>query len=1090
MNKKKWGKALSLALSAVVTASQLTAFTAYAEENNSDETEPVANEESKASDETLENADAAELLTEESQQDSVKTLTILNENMTADIWSEDAGWTVTVDDWDATGASITSFTYSSDQWMNLPSDGSDNGVNYWFGLGAGVLTFSQKIDIPAGDYTFSSEAMGENSSFTVKVGDITGESTALTGYNNWLTSEVSFSAKEDMEDVELSISFEVSKEGWGYLNCVKASNKNTSENSGESTEPENTEVDADIYVEKVAGASGDFITGADLSSYVSEKNSGVKFYDYDGNELDDQGFFNFLKDGGMNYVRIRVWNDPADSDGNGYGGGNCDLEVAKKIGTWATNAGMKVLIDFHYSDFWADPGKQTAPKSMAGMAIDEKAQAISEYTQNSLKELLDAGINVGMVQIGNETNNGVAGETSWENMAKIFSAGSAAVRNISSTYGKDILVAVHFTNPEPAGRYAGYASKLDSYGVDYDVFASSYYPYWHGTLSNLESVLSNIATTYGKKVMVAETSYIHTWEDGDGHGNTEYEGKSGDAYYYDVSVQGQANAVRAVVNTVAGIDGGIGVFYWEPAWIPVQVYDKDADNASEILSQNKEIWQTYGSGWATSYAGNYDKDAKNWYGGSAVDNEGWFDFEGHPLATAKIYSYIRTGTTAEVTVTGALADDVTIEEGEEIVLPEYATVTYSDGSETKASVLWNQDEIAAAKAGGIGTYTINGSVALDDISLEVTCKLTINPVNNIVNPGFENADMSAWVITDANSCVGRQNDSSNVRTGSYCLKFWDDEEISYTVEQTITLDSGVYKLGTFLEGGDAGANASFQLYAVVGDDKLVTDTGVTGWQNWANPEVKDITVTADNTKVTVGVSVKAAAGAWGAFDDFYLYRTGDYTAVEPEITGEWINKWGSSYYQYSDGSYAKGITVIDGETYYFKENNHMLKESFLTEGDATYYFGSDGAMKKGFVTKWNSTYYFDENGVMAVGITEIGNDRYYFKEDGKMLKDNYVTVDGFKYFAASSGILAKGFMTRWGATYYFNDLCQMQYGLVPVGTDHYFFKTNGCMVKSDFVTIDSNKYYFKADGKMAVSETITKWGKKYTFDENGILISK
>ena len=110
-----------------------------------------------------------------------------------------------------------------------------------------------------------------------------------------------------------------------------------------------------------------------------------------------------------------------------------------------------------------------------------------------------------------------------------------------------------------------------------------------------------------------------------------------------------------------------------------------------------------------------------------------------------------------------------------------------------------------------------------------------------------------------------------------CLKFWDNEAIDYIVEQKITLDKGIYKLGAFVEGGDCGESAEFKLYAKVKDEILSADTGVTGWQNWANPEIDSITVKADGTEVTVGVSVKAASGGWGAWDDFYLYRTGDFT---------------------------------------------------------------------------------------------------------------------------------------------------------------------------------------------------------------------
>ena len=175
----------------------------------------------------------------------------------------------------------------------------------------------------------------------------------------------------------------------------------------------------------------------------------------------------------------------------------------------AEKYGMKLMVDFHYSDFWADPGKQMVPKAWEGMDITEKTQALYQYTKDSLQKLVDAGVDVGMVQIGNETNSGLAGETQWDAMAKLFCAGAKAVRD---TLPK-ALVAVHFANPENADSYVSYGKNLDYYQVDYDVFASSYYPFWHGTLENLPSVLSHIAETYNKKVMVAETSYAFTAED-------------------------------------------------------------------------------------------------------------------------------------------------------------------------------------------------------------------------------------------------------------------------------------------------------------------------------------------------------------------------------------------------------------------------------------------------------------------------------------------------------------------------------------------------------------------------------------------------
>ncbi len=388
----------------------------------------------------------------------------------------------------------------------------------------------------------------------------------------------------------------------------------------------------EISIPQVSGSDGDFIRGVDVSSLLSLLNSGATFYDYDGKELDGQGFFHLLAQCGVNWVRLRVWNDPFDAGGNGYGGGNCDLSAATTLGKWATTAGMQVLIDFHYSDFWADPAKQQAPKAWAGLSLEEKSGALEDYTYKSLQQLLESGVAVGMVQIGNETNNGLAGETDHANMCRLFQAGIRATKQIASEWNREILTAVHFTDVQKEGLFDYYAKTLRDNGVDYDVFAASYYPYWHGTTENLTATLKSIATTYSKQVMVAETSWAYTLEDGDGHANTVSAWNNSTGYSLPFTVEGQAQSVAAVMQAVADVgEAGLGAFYWEPAWIPVDA----------------ATWETQGSGWASSYAGEYDpEDAGQWYGGSAVDNQAMFDFSGKPLDSLRVFLYIQTGATA------------------------------------------------------------------------------------------------------------------------------------------------------------------------------------------------------------------------------------------------------------------------------------------------------------------------------------------------------------------------------------------------------------------------------------------------------------
>ena len=363
-----------------------------------------------------------------------------------------------------------------------------------------------------------------------------------------------------------------------------------------------------------------FMLGMDLSSVLAEEASGVRWRDFDGSERD---IFALLAENGLTHIRVRVWNDPFDAQGRGYGGGNCDVKSAAEIGRRAAAAGMKLIVDFHCSDFWADPGKQTVPKAWEGMPLQQKAEALHAFVRDALRTIADAGADVGMVQIGNETNAFFCGERDWDAIAALMQSGARAVREACP----GALVALHFTNPERAGAYADYARQLDARGVDYDVFASSWYPYWHGTLENLSAVLSEVSKVCGKKVMVMETSYAYTAEDSDFFGNTV--GAGGEAGW-PFTVDGQADAIRAVIDAVAQLEDGIGVVYWEGAWISV---------GGGSWRENSALWERCGSGWASSFAAQYDPaDAGKYYGGCAVDNQALFAPDGTALPSLRVFS--------------------------------------------------------------------------------------------------------------------------------------------------------------------------------------------------------------------------------------------------------------------------------------------------------------------------------------------------------------------------------------------------------------------------------------------------------------------
>ncbi len=650
-----------------------------------------------------------------------------------------------------------------------------------------------------------------------------------------------------------------------------------------------------IYVQKVEGLGADFIKGVDVSSYVSLRDSGVVFRDWNGQAINDQQFFDQLKEAGVNYVRIRVWNDPYNSaNGKGYGGGNNDLAKAEKIGKWATAAGMKVLIDFHYSDFWADPAKQKAPKAWDGYTVAQKVAAVSEYTKSSITTLLDAGVDVGMVQVGNETNNGVCGESTWENMCKIFDAGADAVHEAGTEKGKDILVAVHFANPEKSGTYANYAANLNTYDVSYDVFASSYYPYWHGTLTNLTSTLKSIADTYGKKVMVAETSWASTLTDGDGHENTVRVGNNDTKVAgmdYSFTVQGQADEIRSVIQAIKNVgDNGIGVCYWEPAWLPVQVYDSSASNASQVLSANKNAWETYGSGWAASAANEYDaEDAGKWYGGSAVDNQALFDFNGKPLASLNVFKYVDTGaTTTKRPDAVTKPDQVEVAYGADIAaaLPTSVTVRFNDGSEDQAAVTWNNRELAAITT--YGTYTVTGVVSYTDAkgntsTLNTSCEVAVLPENLLQQGGFEEG-CDAWTA-EGNGVDGKLTDDP--RSGKQALHFYSADAVDFTLSQTITAaEAGDYSAYMYIQGGSMGASEAVSI--TLSNDTAATaekkEAALQGWKVWQQPQTDKVHAEVGDM-LTVAIHVAGDAGAWGTIDDVCLYKIKEQTTAGGSTSG-------------------------------------------------------------------------------------------------------------------------------------------------------------------------------------------------------------
>ena len=407
--------------------------------------------------------------------------------------------------------------------------------------------------------------------------------------------------------------------------------------------------DQKVTIKKVKGMSESSIRGMDISSYLALKKAGVKYYDYEGNETP---LLKVLHDNGINYIRIRIWNDPFNADRETYGGGGNDVSTGVEIAKEAAQYDMKVLLDFHYSDFWAEPAVQLVPKAWKKDVnnTEKMCSDVYDFTKESIQKFKDAGANIGMVQVGNEITNGLLGIYSNRDKGESFNviwgdkkkstevnkylkAGIKAVRE----YTPQALVALHLETPN-VWKYKTIMNTWKRDNVDYDVLGSSYYPFWSiAAKANTPKTLKDVQTlaaSYGKMFAVFETSWVNSLNDGDGTPNSI--GDSTNTGAYEVGPQGQVNELTDLYDTVLSQDNGLGTFYWEGAWIPVKA-------GWTNWEYNKQIADQYGTGWASKGALGYFPDSKMYYkgkaawGGTSWDNQALFDINGYPLQSLKFY---------------------------------------------------------------------------------------------------------------------------------------------------------------------------------------------------------------------------------------------------------------------------------------------------------------------------------------------------------------------------------------------------------------------------------------------------------------------
>lgn len=310
----------------------------------------------------------------------------------------------------------------------------------------------------------------------------------------------------------------------------------------------------------------EFVKGMDVSMIKELEYHGAKYY-LNGKKED---LFVLLKKCDVNMIRIRIWPDPYDKAGKSYGGGENDLCTTLEIAKRTVENGMDFMLDFHYSDFWADPAKQVKPKAWEKLQGTELETAVYLHTVDTLKALKNRGCVPAMVQVGNEITKGFL----WPNghidnpkgMAQLLEAGIRGVREECPA----AKIVLHLDFGTDNKMFRQWFDAVAPYQLDFDIIGMSYYPHWNGGLNLLLDNMNDVSKRYQKEVLVAETSIGYTLDTLGCNGivyGCEQEKETG----YEASPAGQEAFLRDLYTTVRKVENGkgIGIFYWEPAWLPI-----------------------------------------------------------------------------------------------------------------------------------------------------------------------------------------------------------------------------------------------------------------------------------------------------------------------------------------------------------------------------------------------------------------------------------------------------------------------------------------------------------------------------------------
>lgn len=594
-----------------------------------------------------------------------------------------------------------------------------------------------------------------------------------------------------------------------------------------------------------------FIKGMDISTLPEMEALGFVYRDFDGTPIDA---FDLIKKNGVNSIRLRIWNEPNNfPESHGY----CNLQDTIAMAKRIKAHGMSFFLDFHYSDYWADPGQQRKPKAWEGLSFDALVEALHDYTRDTLLALEAENVYPEYIQIGNEIRSGMVfpeGDArNFPGLAALINAGIRAVRELDEKHASEggkiprVQLVIHL---DQGGRYAYYEDWFDkalANGVtDFDIIALSYYPFWHGTFTDFKNTLEKVVARYKRPVMCAETA--HAWRlVKDGFVSAQQERLS----RFRLTPKDQRRVVELVMSIVASVSDnmGLGVYYWEPLDIP-----REGMNG---WPSNMTVMQPDCIPMEALKAFLFDPEtAKEIH---PVKMLGFSDIQDGDQYTASYDSGKGSRLMNKDVATAFTVGDFDLFVNA-AGLPKEAVILLSDGTQSASPVTWTGAEINAdiseetpdspsvESAKPCFTATFSGQTAggLLPFSFEVEFTEAFSEIENLLPVSSFDANMSGWNI---------ESDSVRVMPHDDELYFEGEGNFTLTVSQNFHIESaGSYNFSLEYLGTNT-TGCEVHMYIQTGERRYVEwiypqDT------EWLKYEICDIEP-AGPTDLTFALVVKA-----------------------------------------------------------------------------------------------------------------------------------------------------------------------------------------------------------------------------------------